>query len=59
MKKLDEHTTKSEREKEIKARIIRDNPQPISIGNGVHREESELAKKEADKKRLERLKEKE
>ena len=47
MEKLDKNIDKTAREKEIDARILRDNPQPISIGNGVHREVSNLAKKEA------------
>ena len=48
MEKLDENLDKTAREKEIETRIVRDNPNPISIGNGVHREESDLAKKEAN-----------
>ncbi|AWH75102.1 hypothetical protein DCS32_13290 [Dokdonia sp. Dokd-P16] len=56
MKKLEENKVKSEREKEIEARIVRDNPNPISIGNGVHREESDLAKKEANDEAILRAK---
>lgn len=43
MERKDKNVVKTKREKEIETRIIRDNPQPISIGNGVHREESKLA----------------
>lgn len=45
-----------ERKKEIERRIVRDDPQPISIGNGVHREPSKLAKVEAKEEALERAK---
>ncbi|WP_405252688.1 hypothetical protein [Dokdonia sp. Asnod3-C12] len=56
MKKLDENNNKSERKKEIEARIVRDNPNPISIGNGVHREGSDLAKIEANDEAILRAK---
>ncbi|RMB59514.1 hypothetical protein EAX61_07980 [Dokdonia sinensis] len=48
--------TEKERKKEIDARIVRDDPKPISIGNGVHREESKLAQKEAKDESLKRTK---
>ena len=56
MEKLDKNKDKSEREKEIETRIVRDNPNPISMGNGVHREESYLSKKEANDDILQRAK---
>nr|AOE09011.1 hypothetical protein [uncultured bacterium]CCF99556.1 conserved hypothetical protein [uncultured Dokdonia sp.] len=56
MKRKEEETNKSEREKEIDARIVRDDPQPISIGNGVHRERSKLAKKESKDEAQQRAK---
>lgn len=56
MKRKEEENNKSEREKEIDARIVRDDPQPISIGNGVHRERSKLAKKESKDKAQQRAK---
>ncbi|ANH61114.1 hypothetical protein [Dokdonia donghaensis] len=56
MKRKEEENNKSEREKEIDARIIRDDPQPISIGNGVHRERSKLAKKESKDEAQQRAK---
>mgnify|MGYP005989738995 CR=1 FL=1 len=58
MKRKEKETNKSEREKEIDARIVRDDPQPISIGNGVHREASKLATKEAKDEALQRAKKK-
>ncbi|MDE0600096.1 MAG: hypothetical protein ACJAZZ_001046 [Dokdonia donghaensis] len=56
MKRKEKETNKSEREKEIDARIVRDDPQPISIGNGVHRERSKLAKKESKDEAQQRAK---
>ncbi|WP_375252440.1 MULTISPECIES: hypothetical protein [Dokdonia] len=56
MKRKEEENNKSEREKEIDARIVRDDPQPISIGNGVHRERSKLAKKESKDEAQQRAK---
>ncbi len=44
------------RKEEIDARIVRDDPNPTSIGNGVHREESKLAQKMAKDESLERTK---
>jgi len=58
MKRKEKETNKSEREKEIDARIVRDDPQPISIGNGVHRDPSKLATKEAKDEALQRAKKK-
>lgn len=58
MKRKEEENNKSEREKEIDARIVKDDPQPISIGNGVHRERSKLAKKESKDEALQRAKKK-
>lgn len=48
--------TEKERKKEVDARIVRDDPNPISIGNGVHREESKLAEKEAKEESLKQTK---
>ncbi len=48
--------TDKERKKEKEARILRDDPQPISIGNGVHREESKLAKEKEKENKLKRKK---
>lgn len=48
--------TNKERKKEIEARIVRDDPNSISIGNGVHREKSKLAQKEAKDETLKRTK---
>ena len=56
MKRKEEENNKSEREKELDARIVRDDPQPISIGNGVHRERSKLAKKESKDEAQQRAK---
>lgn len=59
MEKLENNKDKSARQKEKDARIVRDDPQPVSIGNGVHREDSKLAQKEANDETVKRAKIKE
>lgn len=47
---------KEKREEEIDSRIIRDNPKPILMGNGVHREEKNEAQKIDNDNTLKRAK---
>lgn len=48
--------SKEAREEEIKSRIVREEPNPILMGNGVHREAKNEAQKIEKERTLERAK---